>query len=489
MTRERKIFWAKMLVAGSAIPLALWAYEYGPNPGYCGVPFENGGANGATCTAANCHTGTTNDPANKGSVTVTFPNGMTYVPGVMQHLMVTISDPASSQQAWGFELTARLAGTPSTMAGSFVPDDNNTQIMCSETNLQAYGAVCLPGAGEGCTMPSSAPACPASEPLQYMEHSFTGFTNSRGHLGSYTYAFEWTPPATDVGNVKVYVAGNAGVNLGQATNLNDHIYATSFTLTPMAAGTPPSIAAGGVVSASAFGAFGSIAPGTWIEIYGSNLDPNAPSGGIQWSGSNFTNGVGPTGLDGVTVSIGGQAAYIAFVGQNQVNAQVPSGVGTGTQNVIVSNGNGPSAAYPITVNATQPGLWAPGYLNINGKQYVGAFHADGTYVLPAGAVAGIASSPAAVGETILMYGIGFGSTSPNYPAGTTVTALNELTLPMLVNFGSTAATLGYAGLLPPFVGLYQFNVVVPNVSANSAQPLSFSLGGTSGSQMLFTAVQ
>jgi len=159
--------------------------------------------------------------------------------------------------------------------------------------------------------------------------------------------------------------------------------------------------------------------------------------------------------------------------------------------VVVTNGNGSSAAYPITVNATEPGLWAPASLNIGGKQYVGAFHTDGSYVLPANAVKGITSSPAAAGETILMYGIGFGSTSPNFPAGQTVTNLNSLTLPLLVNFGSTPAPtpFPYDGLLPPFVGLYQFNVTVPNVSTNSALPFSFSLGGASGSQTLFIAVK
>ena len=62
-----------------------------------------------------------------------------------------------------------------------------------------------------------------------------------------------------------------------------------------------------------------------------------------------------------------------------------------------------------------------------------------------------------------------------------------------INFGSTAASVTcstcYAGLGPNFVGLYQFNVQVPNVSSSSAVPFSFTLGGAAGSQKLFTAVQ
>jgi uncharacterized protein (TIGR03437 family) len=37
--------------------------------------------------------------------------------------------------------------------------------------------------------------------------------------------------------------------------------------------------------------------------------------------------------------------------------------------------------------------------------------------------------------------------------------------------------------------LYQFNVVVPNVTASDAMPLIFKLGGVSGTQTLFIAVQ
>jgi hypothetical protein len=140
MERKRKLTVAKAVVVVAAIPILLWAYEYGPNPGYVGIPSENGGA---TCATSGCHTGTANNPANKGSVSVTFPSGTTYVPGVLQHLTVTIADPAPTQGAWGFQLTARLASTPATMEGTFTPLDANTQIMCSQTNLQIYHAYCL----------------------------------------------------------------------------------------------------------------------------------------------------------------------------------------------------------------------------------------------------------------------------------------------------------------------------------------------------------
>src|SRR4051794_39164472 len=109
MTRNHKLILAKVATALAAVPFLLWAHEYGPDPGYCGVPKEN-----ASCISSQCHVGTANDPANKGSVKVTFPNGTSYVPGVKQHLVVTIDDPV--QKAWGFQLTARLTSNSATLA-------------------------------------------------------------------------------------------------------------------------------------------------------------------------------------------------------------------------------------------------------------------------------------------------------------------------------------------------------------------------------------
>jgi uncharacterized protein (TIGR03437 family) len=154
------------------------------------------------------------------------------------------------------------------------------------------------------------------------------------------------------------------------------------------------------------------------------------------------------------------------------------------------------------VNAAQPGLDAGAAFQVGGKQYVVALHTStapcGTssglcFVMPAGAVSGIASAPAKVGEIIILYGIGFGSVTPSFSAGQIVSGTNKLTAPLLVNFGSTPADLTcgscYAGMAPNFVGLYQFQFAVPNVAASSLVPFSFSLGGTAGTQTLYTAVQ
>jgi uncharacterized protein (TIGR03437 family) len=90
---------------------------------------------------------------------------------------------------------------------------------------------------------------------------------------------------------------------------------------------------------------------------------------------------------------------------------------------------------------------------------------------------------------VTIYGIGFGSVTGGIAAGTIVPSENSLVLPFDVRFGNTAATVSYFGLAPSYVGLYQFNVAVPNVTANNAVPISFSLDNVKGSQTLYIAVQ
>ena len=247
-------------------------------------------------------------------------------------------------------------------------------------------------------------------------------------------------------------------------------------------------AIGGVVSASLYGGFSSVAPGSWVEIYGQELAPQAR----EWARSDFDGNNAPTMLDGVQVVIGGQKAFVAYISSGQVNAQLPYNIGIGPAQITLTNGSLTSAPFNIAVNATQPGLLAPPLFQIGGNQYVLAKLSDGTYVLPASFnsfCCGTTWRPAKPGETIVMYGVGFGSVIPNIPAGQIVTQANQLSLPLQILFGQTPAQASYFGLAPLFVGLYQFNVVVPVVANSDLVPLTFNLGGVAGTQTLYIAVR
>ena len=108
-----------------------------------------------------------------------------------------------------------------------------------------------------------------------------------------------------------------------------------------------------VLSASSFGGFSSAAPGSWMEIYGSNLAPDTRG----WAGTDFSGNNAPTSLDGVSVSIGGQAAFVDYISPTQVNAQLPSGIATsGMLPITVTSGGVTSAPFDLTGNPTKPGL-------------------------------------------------------------------------------------------------------------------------------------
>jgi len=266
---------------------------------------------------------------------------------------------------------------------------------------------------------------------------------------------------------------------------NIYIADTQNSVIRLLTPAPPVI--NGVITASAFGGFSLIAPGGWIEIYGSNLAADSR----PWNGADFNGVNAPTSLDGTKVSIGGQAAFISYISPGQVNALVPSNVATGVQQITVTAATGTSAAYPVIVNPTSAGMLAPGFLKIGGLQYLGALFSDfQTFVAPPGAISGYTSQRAKPGDVIVIFGVGFGPVTPNIPAGQIFQGGNStLTLPLQIYFGSTLATLQYWGLAPSLVGVYQFNVVVPNVPASDAVPVSFSLGGVIGAQVvLYTSV-
>jgi uncharacterized protein (TIGR03437 family) len=223
---------------------------------------------------------------------------------------------------------------------------------------------------------------------------------------------------------------------------------TPRTATPTVA---PTIDAGGVISASAFGAFKQAAPGSWVEIYGANF-ANAAT---EWTASDFVNGRAPVSLAGVSVTIGGQPAPIAYVGPRQINVQVPTGLGLGPQQVLVKTAAG-TATSILTVNSTQPGLLA-------------------------------VPMTAKAGETITLYGVGFGTVTPDIAAGQIPGRQTALAQPVKFYFGQIEAQVSYAGLAPNSVGLYQFNVVVPNTGTASSSKLTFTLGGQLSSQSLSVA--
>lgn len=266
---------------------------------------------------------------------------------------------------------------------------------------------------------------------------------------------------------------------GAAVTENNVVFVRSITILDDA--PAPVISSGGVVSAGNFGGFPFAAPGSFIEIYGTNLATDVSRG---WNTSDFVAGAAPTTLENVSVTIGGLRAFVNFVSRNQINVQVPADVPAGNSaNVVVTVRNQASAPFSLPIRQFAAGLLAPASFREGDRQFVATVRStDGTFVRT--------DAPARPNEILLFYGVGFGPVNPvTVPiAGRVVENAATITAPVEFFFGEQQAEVLYAGLASGLVGVYQFNVRVPAAAAGT-QPLRVTLNGEPIGQSLFVPIQ
>jgi uncharacterized protein (TIGR03437 family) len=172
-----------------------------------------------------------------------------------------------------------------------------------------------------------------------------------------------------------------------------------------------------------------------------------------------------------------------------VNALLPADVPLGTQGVVVRNGIGEGGGAVVSVNANAAGILSPAQFRLQGQQYIGALLEDGkTWVLARGALAGVESRPASAGERLTTYAVGLGAVISGLQPGVVPTGPQSIIGQLQIYFANIPATVSYAGLAPGYVGLYQINFTVPQVSPGTAVPLEFRLSGTRLSQNLVIAI-
>jgi uncharacterized protein (TIGR03118 family) len=198
-----------------------------------------------------------------------------------------------------------------------------------------------------------------------------------------------------------------------------------------------------------------IAPNTWVTIMGGSLSATTR----PWTISDFRGQDLPTELDGVSVTVNGEPAFVSHISPTQINFLAPTDIAPGPVEVVTTN-NG-LASVPVSAtfaNAAPaflfffPGEQADGLYPAPGvvKNLIAALHANGSVansVLP--------------GETIALFGSGFGPTMPAAPNGQLLGSPLPLIQPVQVTIGEQPAPVTFAGLIGP--GLYQVNVVVPTV--------------------------
>jgi uncharacterized protein (TIGR03437 family) len=219
--------------------------------------------------------------------------------------------------------------------------------------------------------------------------------------------------------------------------------------------------------ANAEGEAPAIAPNTWVLIKGSNL-ANAGDSRI-WLGSDFLNGQMPTQLDGVSVTMNDENAYVYYISPVQVNVLTPPDLAPGPVTVKVASGGTTSAAFTAQAQPLSPSFF------IFAGGYVIGSHLNGTLLGPTSLYPG-SSTPAQPGELVVLYANGFGPTSvPVVPGSSTQSGMLP-TLPV-IQIGGINAAVQFAGLVAR--GEYQFNVYVPSSAPNGDNPITAQYNGLS----------
>jgi len=247
------------------------------------------------------------------------------------------------------------------------------------------------------------------------------------------------------------------------------------TTIPGGGGFPglPTITA--VVNSASYTA-GTIAPGTLVTIFGTNL------GGQTLTSGTFANGQLSTTAGGLQFTFDGTPAPILYTRSDQAAVAVPFEV-AGKQQVQVRVAVGgfggfpggpglppnvPGAdGFPITVGSASPGIFTTSATGTG----------QAAVVNETGIVNG-ASAPALRGSTVAIYLTGGGALLPAGRSGAAGTADQRTVAAVRVSLGGEDARVVYAGAAPgALLGLYQINAVVPANVAPGPVPVQVTVDG------------
>jgi len=266
----------------------------------------------------------------------------------------------------------------------------------------------------------------------------------------------------------------AGTNIVQVKalvgSLSPGAYEGSVTINSNAANGPvmvpvsfevvakgnPVLTSGGVVNNATFAGGDPLGRGTIAAVFGEQFV--------------FGDAVGasllPLGtmLAGVRVLVNNTAAPVYFASYGQINFQVPYEATVGTATVVVEANGLRSNGVTVPIANRAPRL-----LRLGVGNYGILVNQDGTFPLPRTSALGTAGRPARAGDTLVIYAIGLGPTTPAVGNGTAAPSspLAVIDPQPVLQFGNIsisqddATTPLFVGLTPGFVGLYQINVTLP----------------------------
>ncbi len=318
---------------------------------------------------------------------------------------------------------------------------------------------------------------PATIPSGTAGTAYTSTTiTAAGSSGVYTWSATGLPTGLTIGATTGAISGTpAASSAGPYTvvvTVTDSSSATatkSYSLTISSTSIVPVIT--GVTAATEGQA--AIGPNTWVTIYGTNFTAT----GVTDTWTKLlpnANSPLPTTLDNVMVNIGGQQAYVEYISPGQINVLAPN-IGLGPVQVTVTTAAGTSNAITVTSQQTVPGIFT--WPN---NQPV-ATHSTFQDAAAPGTFAGVTTTPAAPGETIILWGSGFGTTSPAFPYGvpipSTTTYQSTANVSATLNGVPVPVYQNAAFLSGGNAGLFQIAITLPTPLANGSYPVIVTING------------
>jgi uncharacterized protein (TIGR03437 family) len=170
------------------------------------------------------------------------------------------------------------------------------------------------------------------------------------------------------------------------------------------------------------------------------------------------------------VAVGGKPAFIAAITPGQINAQAPD-IPTGATQVVVT-----TPIRSVTFGSTVQTL-SPAFFLWPGSQPV-ATHTDYSWAVKNGTFSGSSTVPAKPGEVILLWGTGFGATSPAVAAGQVPSIASPVVqAPVTVSLGGTQIPVVGAAL-SSYPAIYQVAIQIPANQPDGDYPIVATENGS-----------
>ncbi len=270
-------------------------------------------------------------------------------------------------------------------------------------------------------------------------------------------------------------------NSGTTLSATVLIAGVSVTVTQPALATAPLPPIKSVVNAASY-IGGAVSPGELVTLFGIGIGPATAAGAT----TDPATGKLATTIGGVQVLFNGTPAPMIYASSTPVSAVVPYEMALiSNPSVWIAYAGQTSNAYPLTVAATAPGLFAQ---NSAGSGAGAILNQDNSLNGP--------SHPAAKGSIVQMFMTGEGQTTPLGITG----KITGVTLPppqvtpapvqpILVSTGGQALYT-YAGEAPGMVaGVMQLNVQIPAGVPSGPLEVLVSIGGVSSQKGITVSVQ